>query len=188
MGWFVQGHSACRSTHVRLSLQSFLMILTQYNTYSHYVETRNWLEMPGPCQPVSGWGGVFQNLGPLPIQGPLKKIFRKAKFFPENVGDGGGVNNAFRKTEFPKIFRKQHFSRNFQRTNPSFFKNFAILPCQGPLPASWAPLFYFFWGCYTPHTPPRWHGPANCFELLWTINPYYIIYYLKVLIHIVYTT
>ena len=40
---FVQGHSACRSTHVRLSLQSFLMILTQYNTYSYHVETRNWL-------------------------------------------------------------------------------------------------------------------------------------------------
>ena len=30
----------------------------------------------------------------------------------------------------------------------------------GPLPASWAPLFYFFGGCYTPHTP-RWDGPVN---------------------------
>ena len=46
MGWFVQGHSICRSTHVCLSLQSFLMILTQYNTIlsiPRHVETRNWL-------------------------------------------------------------------------------------------------------------------------------------------------
>jgi hypothetical protein len=32
MEWFVQSQSARRSTHVRLSLQSFSMILTQYNT------------------------------------------------------------------------------------------------------------------------------------------------------------
>jgi hypothetical protein len=126
---------------------------------------------------------------PFQSRAPLKKFFRKAKFFPENVGDGGGVDNVFRNTEFPKIFRKQHFSRNFQRTNPSFFKNFAILPCQGPLPASWAPLFYFFGGCYTPHTPrPQVARPCELLRtaldnqsllyniLLKSINPYSIYY------------
>jgi hypothetical protein len=68
-------------------------------------------------------GGVFQNLGPLTFQGPLKKSFAT-----------------------------QHFPENFiiQRTNPSVFTNFAIPACQGPLPASWAPFSYtFFWGGVT---------------------------------------
>jgi hypothetical protein len=75
-----------------------------------------------------GGRGVFQNLGPL---------------------GGGRSTMCFRKTKFPKNLSQKHFSRNFknfQRTNPSFFKNFAILACQGPLPTSWAPLFYFFGG------------------------------------------
>ena len=84
----------------------------------------------GPCQPVSGWGG-----------GVYSKIW-------DPLG-GGRSTMCFRKTKFPKNLSQKHFSRNFQnfqRTNPSFFKNFAILACQGPLPTSWAPLFYFFGG------------------------------------------
>ena len=100
------------------------------------------------AMPTSFWfGGMYSKIwAPFHSRAPLKKRRR----------GGGMFDNVFRKTKVPKIFRKQHFPRNFQnfqRTNPSFFKNFAILPCQGPLPASWAPLFYFFGGCYSLHTP-----------------------------------
>ena len=48
----------------------------------------------GLCRAVSGWrwrGVELKNLGPLPFWGPLKKkIFWKAKIFPENVGARGG--------------------------------------------------------------------------------------------------
>jgi hypothetical protein len=98
------------------------------------------------------------------ISGPPKKIFSgKQKFFPENVGEGGSTI-FFSKTKVLKIFRKTNsrIFQHFQPTIPSFFLNFAIPPGQGPLPASWAPLFYFFLGgCYTPSHPPRWHGPDS---------------------------
>jgi hypothetical protein len=92
--------------------------------------------------PVGG-GGVFQNLGPLPFQGPPKKIFPESKIFPKNVGDGGGGGGGwgsstlfFRKQKFPKYFAKQLFSR---------------MP--GPPPRKLGPPFYFFGGVLHPHTP-----------------------------------
>ena len=121
------------------------------------------IAQPGPCQPVSGWGGVFQNLGPLPFQGPPKKIFRKAKI---GGGEGGGVevDVIFWKTKVPEIFRKTTFFKKFPKFSAkksSFLKNFAIPACQSPLPASWAPFFTFFGGGgVTPPHPPRWHGPV----------------------------
>ena len=83
-------------------------------------------------------GGCIPNFGPPSIpEPPLKKFFRKAKIFPENVGDGGGgggrATMCFWKTKVPKIFREQHFSRNFQNQILHLKK---ILPCQGPLSAS----------------------------------------------------
>ena len=71
--------------------------------------------------------------------GPCQKIFRKAKNFPENN---------FRKTTFFQKFPK------FSAKKSSFLKNYAIPACQGPLPASWAPLFYFFLGVLHPPHPP----------------------------------
>jgi hypothetical protein len=108
------------------------MCYTEILTTFRAVPTGFWL----------GGGGCIPKFGPPPI--PKRGVWIK--------------KCVFGKQKVPKIFRKQHFSRNFQRTNRSSPKNFAILPCQGPLPASWAPLFSFFWGCYT---PPRWHGPEN---------------------------
>ena len=84
-------------------------------------------------------GGVFQNLGRL----PFSHIFPESKIFSGKCWRrrGGG---------------RRYFFENFQRRNPSFLKKFSIPACQGPLPASWAPLFTFFGGCYTPpHPPPQ---------------------------------
>jgi hypothetical protein len=88
-------------------------------------------------------GGVYSKIwAPFHSRAPQKKIFRKAKIFPENVGDGGGGGFGgrstlfFRKQKFPKSFAKQLFSR---------------MP--GPPPRKLGPPFYFFGGCYTPHTP-----------------------------------
>ena len=60
-----------------------------------------------------GGGGVVQNLGPLPFQGPLK--------------GGGKVGDMFSEKKILKIFRKTTLFQiiplfqNFQPTNPSFF-------------------------------------------------------------------
>ena len=123
-----------------------------------------------PCQPVSDWGGVVQNLGPLPSQGPLKKNFPESKnFSQENIGDGGGgvddmfsenkigggegddmfsenkiVQNRSRKNIFPIIFKIS------QPTNPFFFK-FCNSTTSGPPPRKLGP----------PHSP-SWHGPGHC--------------------------
>jgi hypothetical protein len=78
------------------------------------------------CGLIQGRGNrlraVFQNLGPLPFQGPPKKFFRKAKIFLENVGDGGGVGWIggggrcyFSKTKVPEIFRKTTFFQKFPK-------------------------------------------------------------------------
>ena len=83
----------------------------------------------GPCQPVSGCGGVFQNLGPLPFQGPPQKnFFRKAKIFP--------------KTKVPKIFRKTTFFQKFPKfsAKKSFiFKKFCNSSMPGPSPRKLGP-------------------------------------------------
>ena len=92
----------------------------------------------GPCQPVSGWGVYSKIWAPFLPRAPPKNFFRKAKIFPENVRDGGEGRRYFFENK-----SSRNLSQNFQRRNPSFFKNFAIPACQGPLPASWAP-----------HTPP----------------------------------
>ena len=51
-----------------------------------------------------------------------------------------------------RYFFENKSSRNLSQNN--FFPE-----CQGPLPASWGPLFTFLGGV-TPPTPPRWHDPA----------------------------
>ena len=113
----------------------------------------------GPCQPVSGWGGVFPNLGTLPFQGPPpKKNFPQSKNFFQKMLATGGSTLFFSKTKFPEIFRKTTFFQKFPQFSAkksSFLKHFAIPACQGPLPASWAPLFYFlFLGGGVLHPPP----------------------------------
>jgi hypothetical protein len=94
-------------------------------------------------------------LGPLPFQGPLKIIFSESKNFSRKIlATGGGVDDIFSENKssqnlsqniFPEIFKI------FSQQILQIFENFAIPQRQGPLPASWAPLFYFFWGgCYPP--------------------------------------
>ena len=62
----------------------------------------------GPCKPVSGWGGVFPNLGPLPFQGPPQKtIFRKAKNFSGKCWRQGGR----------RYFFENKSSRNLSQNN-----------------------------------------------------------------------
>ena len=112
----------------------------------------------GPCQPVSGWGGVFQNLGPLvPFQAPPKKIFRKfsgggvrSHFFENKSSRNLSQNNFF--LEISKIFSEEIF----------ILKKIAIPACQGPSRQVGLPFFTFFGGVTPPHTPPppRWHGPV----------------------------
>ena len=110
-------------------------------------------------------GGVFQNFDPLPFQGPPKKAPRKAKIFPENVGDGGGRGGRstlfFRKQKFPKSFAKQLFSRNFQnfqRRNPSFLKILQFRDARAPSPQVGPPFFTFLGGVL--HPPPP-HPPGG---------------------------
>jgi hypothetical protein len=66
-------------------------------------------------------------LGPLPFQAPPpKKIFRKAKIFPET---GEEVDVIFSETKVPEIFRKTTFFQKFPKFSAkksSFLKNFAI--------------------------------------------------------------
>ena len=109
-------------------------------------------------------GGCIPKFGPLPFQGPPKKNFRKAKIFPENVGDGeGGM-------EVDVIFRKQK-SRNLSQNNffPEISKIFSeeilhflkISSMPGPPPRKLSPPFLLFFGGVTPPTPPpRWHDPV----------------------------
>ena len=114
------------------------------------------------------YGGCTPKFGPPSIPGPppKKKFSVKQKIFLENVGDRG-VDVIFSKTKVPEIFRKTTFFQKFPQFSAkksSFLKHFAIPACQGPLPASWAPLFYYFFGgggCYTP-TPP----PPPCLRLI----------------------
>jgi hypothetical protein len=103
-------------------------------------------------------GGCSPKCGPPSIPGPPKKKFSgKRQFFPESIGDDN-------------IFSENKSSQNLsQNIFPEIFKIFsqcnsasAIPPRHGPLPASWAPLIYFFGGVLhppTPPPPPRWHGP-----------------------------
>ena len=65
--------------------------------------------LPGPCQPVGGGGGVFQNFS------------GKQKFFREMLATGGGrlVDVIFSKTKVPEIFCKTN-SQNFQQRNLHF--------------------------------------------------------------------
>ena len=112
-----------------------------------------------PCKPVSGWGGVFPNLGPLPFQGPPpKKIFRKEKnfsgkcwqqgdrryFFENKTSRNLSQNNFF--PEISTIFSKEIF----------IFKTFCNSSMPGPPPRKLGPLFYFggWGGGYTP-SPPK---------------------------------
>ena len=99
---------------------------------------------PGPCQPVSGWGGVFQNLGPLPFQGPLKKFFPKAKV--------------------PKIFRNTTFPRKFHNSaHKSFtFYKFCNSSMPRPPPRKLGPLFFGGGGCYNPWHSPVWPQTPSC--------------------------
>ena len=83
-----------------------------------------------------------------------QKFHHKISNIRKMLATGGGSTLCFRKQKFPKSFATQHFPENsiIQRTKSSLFTNFAIPACQGPLPASWAPFFYFF-GVLHPHTP-----------------------------------
>ena len=58
---------------------------------------------------------------------------------------GGGATVMFPKTKVPKIFRNTNFRPESPRKSIIHqqilnFTNFAIPTCQGPLPASWAPM------------------------------------------------
>jgi hypothetical protein len=94
----------------------------------------------------------------------------------QNSGGGKRPTLCSREQKFPKSFATQHFPENsiIQRANPSFFTNFAIPACQGPLLASWAPspllaswapFFGGGGGCYTTYLgSPRtkkWYGTKN---------------------------
>jgi hypothetical protein len=86
---------------------------------------------------------------------------------PCQPGGGGRSTLCFRKQKFPKSFATQHVTENsiIQRTNPSFFTNFAIPACQGPSPASRPPFFYFLLPSPLPPPPPHTHtsgGTALC--------------------------
>jgi hypothetical protein len=105
-------------------------------------------------------GGCIPKFGPPSIPGPPQKKFSgKQKFFRKMLATGG-VDVIFSKTKFPEIFRKTTFFQKFPKfsvTKSFIFKKF----CQGPLPTSWATLFYFFGGCHTPHTP-QVARPCEC--------------------------
>jgi hypothetical protein len=89
-------------------------------------------------------GGVYSKIwAPFHSRAPQKKIFRKAKIFPENVGDGGGEGVL---GGGQRYFFENKSSRNLSQNN--FFPE-----CQGPLPASWGPLFTFLGGVTPPHPP-----------------------------------
>ena len=89
----------------------------------------------GPWQPVSGWGGVFPNLGPLPFQvPPPKKISGKQNFFPENVGD----------RVVDVIFLENKSSRNLSQSTIFseeifIFKTFCNSSMPGPPPRKLGP-------------------------------------------------
>ena len=86
-------------------------------------------------------GGVYSKIwAPFHSRAPLKKNF------PENLSQ----NNIF-----PEIFSQQILH---------FFK-FCNSTMSGPPPRKLGPpILLFFGGCYTPHTHPRWHGPADTYK------------------------
>jgi hypothetical protein len=100
-------------------------------------------------------GGVFQNLGLLPFQGPPKIFFRKAKIFPENVGEGGGVGCGGMSTLFFENKSSRNLSQN-KKFFPEISKIFSeeilhfwkILQFQHTRAASpqVGPPFFTFWG------------------------------------------
>jgi hypothetical protein len=108
------------------------------------------LKLTGPCQPVSGWGGVYSKIwAPFHSRPPQKKL-----------GGGWGRSTLFfRKQNFLKSFAKQLFSRNFQnfqRRNPSFkFFFFQFQHARAPSPQVGPPFLLLFWGGVTPPTPPQ---------------------------------
>jgi hypothetical protein len=111
-------------------------------------------------------GGCIPKCWPPSIPGPPQKSSPESKNvsgkFWRRGGRGGEVDVIFSKTKVPEIFRKTTFFQKFPKfsAKKSFiFKNFAIPACQGPLPASWAPIFYFFGGV-TPPTPPQVTRPG----------------------------
>jgi hypothetical protein len=105
-------------------------------------------------------GGVLSKIWAPSISGPPKKKFSaKQKFFPENVGEAGSTI-FFPKTKVLKIFRKTN-SRIFQHFQPKILQFHLV---RAPSPQVGPPYFTFFWGCYTPHTPPG--GTALILTLL----------------------
>ena len=116
----------------------------------------------GPCQPVSGWGGVFQNLVPLPFQGPPKKIFPESKNFSGKCwrrggGRGGRSTMFFGKQKFPKSFANNIFPQIFKIFSEQilhFLKILQFYYVRAPSPQVAPPLFYFF-------TPPQVARPCR---------------------------
>ena len=74
-----------------------------------------WLKSPDQGRAnrflVGGGGREFQNLRPLPFQGPPKNVFGKAKNFPGNVRDGGGGGQRY-------VFENKSF-QNISQNNIS---------------------------------------------------------------------
>jgi hypothetical protein len=120
---------------------------------------------------VSGLGRELKIWAPSHSRTPPKKIFRKAKIFPQNVGDGGGggvgrPTFCFQKQNVPKIFQKlflckrglnlvfqTFFDLNFLE-NSLIFNTFRNSSIPGSPSTQVGPTFLlFFGGCYTP-TPP----------------------------------
>jgi hypothetical protein len=98
----------CWNTSLLLYFQQLFCICLFKSLFSQFL-AYFYRMPPGPCQPVSGWGGKFKNLGALPFRAPppSTKIFREAKIFPENVGGRRErVDVLFPKTKRPKKFFK----------------------------------------------------------------------------------
>ena len=113
----------------------------------------------GPCQPVSGWGGVFPNLGPLPFQGPPQKKFPESKNFLRKMLATGGSTLFFPKQKFPKSFAKQLFPEisTIFSEEIFIFKTFCNSSMPGPPPRKLGPPILLY---PPPPPPPRWHGPV----------------------------
>jgi hypothetical protein len=108
-----------------------------WSCFKFDLSTYDW---SGPCQPVSGWGGVFQKLGSLPFQGPPKIGW--GGDWGENLSSRNLSQNNF----FPEI------SKIFSDEILHFLKILQFQHARAPSPQVGPPVL--------PPPPPRWHGPV----------------------------
>jgi hypothetical protein len=100
----------CWNTSLLLYFQQLFCICLFKSLFSQFL-AYFYRMPPGPCQPVSGWGGKFKNLGALPFRAPPRqqKFSGKQKFFRKMLA-GGGRGSTF-------CFRKQNVPKNFSNTS-----------------------------------------------------------------------